>query len=151
MRQPPSCRWRWALLALLGALASASAAGAPALRVLGDGIPEPLAATAGDPARGLALLVRRESANCVLCHVVPDPAIRFSGDVGPPLAGIGARLSAAQLRLRIADYRHVKSETIMPSYFSTAGFERVAVQYRDRTILTAAEVEDIVSYLQTLQ
>src|SRR5215468_1934371 len=72
-----------------------------AYRVVGDGIPDPLAA--GDAARGKALVAARDPANCVLCHAVPDPAIPFAGNVGPPLAGVATRLSVAQLRLRVVD------------------------------------------------
>ncbi len=48
--------------------------------------------------RGRALLVARESANCVLCHALPDAAVRFAGNVGPSLAAVGTRLTPAQLR-----------------------------------------------------
>ena len=47
------------------------------------------------PARGLRLVVARDAANCVLCHAVPDAAVRFSGDVGPSLAGVGRALDDA--------------------------------------------------------
>ena len=88
----------------IGALAWAASASAadveviPPLRVVGDGIPDPLGATAGDAARGRALVIARASANCVLCHAVPDNAVRFAGNVGPALAGVGTRFTTAQLR-----------------------------------------------------
>jgi sulfur-oxidizing protein SoxX len=77
--------------------------------------------------------------------------VRFAGDVGPSLAGIGGRMSAAQLRLRVADYRRVLPAAVMPSYYSVEGFDRVALPYRGKPILTALEVEDIVAYLSTLK
>lgn len=133
-------------------LASAAAvAQAQALAVVGDGVPQPLAADAGDAARGRALLVARDSANCVLCHALPDPAVRFSGNVGPALAGVGARLTPAQLRLRIADSSRLDPDTVMPSYYRVDGLDRVAAQYRGRPVLTAREVEDVVAYLGTLR
>jgi L-cysteine S-thiosulfotransferase len=122
-----------------------------AMVVVADGVPEPLSVTAGDAARGRTLVVVHDSANCVLCHAVPDPGVRFAGDVGPSLAGIGSRMSASQLRLRVADYRRVLSSTVMPSYYSIAGFDRVALPYRGKPILSALEVEDIVAYLSTLK
>lgn len=122
-----------------------------ALHVIADGIPDALATTAGDAARGRALVAAHESANCVLCHAVPDPKVRFAGNVGPSLAGIGSRMSAPQLRLRVADYRRVLPATVMPSYYSIEGFDRVALPYRGKPILTALEVEDIVAYLATLK
>ena len=92
--------------------------------VVADGIPEPIATLPGDAIRGRALLVARDAANCVLCHAIPDPDVRFAGDLGPSLAGIGARLSIPQLRLRVADNLRRNPATIMPSYFRTAGQER---------------------------
>jgi L-cysteine S-thiosulfotransferase len=121
------------------------------LRVVGDGVPEPVAALPGDAARGRALVVARDHANCVLCHAVPEPTVRFSGNVGPSLAGIGGRLTAAQLRLRVADNLRVNPDTVMPSYYRVAGLDRVAPQYAGRPILSAAEVEDLVAYLSSLR
>jgi L-cysteine S-thiosulfotransferase len=139
---------RGCALALAMATGLASAAdGMPTYRVVGDGIPEPLVATTGDAARGRTLIVARESANCVLCHAVQDTAVRFSGDVGPSLAGVGARLSIPQLRLRVSDNLRVNPATIMPSYFRIDGFDRVASQYVGKPILSAQEVEDVVAYL----
>jgi sulfur-oxidizing protein SoxX len=128
-------------------VAAVSAAG---LQVVGDGAPERLAA-AGDPARGRALVVARESANCVLCHAVPDPAVKFAGDVGPSLAGVGSRLSEAQLRLRIADNLRVNPATVMPSYYKVDGLDRVASAYAGKPVLSAQEVEDVVAWLATLK
>lgn len=145
-------RAAWRTAAAMAPLVAAGAALAlPALLVVDDGIPAPLAASAGDAARGRGLLVARESANCVLCHALPDAAVRFSGNVGPSLAGIGARLTPAQLRLRIADITRLNPATVMPSYYRTAGLDRVAAPYADRPILTAAEIEDVVAYLSTLR
>jgi sulfur-oxidizing protein SoxX len=140
------------MAALAMATGHAGAADAtPSYRVVADGIPEPLVATAGDAARGRTLIVARESANCVLCHAVPDPAVRFSGDVGPSLAGIGARLSIPQLRLRVSDNLRVNPATIMPSYFRIDGFDRVASQYAGKPVLSPQEVEDIVAYLASMR
>ena len=118
-------------------------------QISADAVPQPLSATPGDAAHGRALLLARENANCILCHAIPEA--RFSGNLGPALDGIGARLSAAQLRLRVADNRRVHPATIMPSYFRSEGLTGVAAQYRGKTVLTAQEVEDVVAYLQTLR
>ena len=122
-----------------------------AFRVVADGIPAPLGAAPGDAARGRALIVARDSANCVLCHAIPDAAVRFAGNLAPSLAGIGARLTASQLRLRVADNLRVRPETIMPSYYKIDGLDRVAPAYRGRPILSAAEIDDVVAYLGTLR
>jgi sulfur-oxidizing protein SoxX len=120
-------------------------------RVVGDGIPEAIGGVAGDADRGRALVLARESANCVLCHALPDPGVRFSGNVGPPLGGVARTLSVAQLRLRVVDDMRVNPKTIMPSYYRADGFDRVAAAYRGRPILDARQVEDIVAYLATLK
>ena len=128
-----------------------SAAPMTSFRVVADGIPEPLAAGPGDTTRGRALIVARDAANCLLCHVIPDAAMRFAGDLGPSLAGIGGRLTASQLRLRVADNRRVNPATIMPSYFKVDGLDRVAPAYRGTPILSPAQIEDVVAYLATLR
>src|SRR5260221_6203191 len=136
-------------LALFAGLASA--ADGMAYRVVADGIHDPLVTGGGDAARGRTLVVARESANCVLCHAVPDAAVRFSGDVGPSLAGIGTRLSVPQLRLRISDNLRVNPATIMPSYYKIDGLDRVAAQYGGKPILTGQDVEDLVAYLASMK
>jgi len=137
-----------ACLLALNVLSPARADLLPA-QVRADGVAQPLTATPGDAAHGRALLLARENANCILCHAIPEA--RFSGDLGPALTGVGARLSAAQLRLRVADNARVHPSTIMPSYFRSEGLTGVAAQYRGKTVLSAQEVEDVVAYLQTLQ
>ena len=131
-------------------LASHAAVAPDAVKVEGDAIAAPLAAP-GDVARARGLLVARENANCVLCHAIHDPAIPFSGDVGPALDGVGSRLSPGQLRLRIVDDMRVNPQTIMPSYYRTSRLTDVASHYRGKTILTAQEVEDLVAYLSSLK
>lgn len=117
----------------------------------GDGIAAPLDGRVGDAARGRALVVERAAANCVLCHAIPDPELRFAGDIGPSLAGVGARLTPAQLRLRVVDMQSLAPRTPMPSYHRTAGLADVAPAWRGRPLLAAGEVEDIVAYLSTLR
>ena len=138
-----------ALAAKAVSAADPAAGGLVAYRVVGDGIPEPLAT--GDPARGKALVAARDPANCVLCHAVPDPTIPFAGNVGPPLAGVAARLSVPQLRLRIVDNLRINPQTIMPSYYRLSDLNSVAGSYQGKTILTPSQVEDVVAYLATLK
>jgi len=147
-------KWVFALLAVPAlAIVNVAAGAADPLpyEIIGDGIPAPLSSNAGDPARGRELIVARDSANCVLCHAVPDAAIRFAGDVGPSLAGVGQRLTVSQLRLRVVDELRLNPATVMPSYFKVAGLTQVAAPYAGKPILSAREVEDIVAWLATLQ
>ena len=119
--------------------------------VVGDSIPAALGAANGDAGRGRALLVARDDANCVLCHAIADTAVRYSGNVGPSLDGVGRRLTAAQLRLRVADNLRVNPNSVMPSYYRVEGLDRVAEAYLGKPILSAGQIEDIVAYLTTLQ
>jgi len=119
-------------------------------QISGDEIRAPLAALAGDAARGRDVLMGRDG-NCLLCHAVPETGARFMGNLGPPLSGVGARLSAGQLRLRIVDPGRLNAESIMPSYYRTEGLARVAVVWQGKPVLTAQQIEDTVAYLQTLR
>jgi L-cysteine S-thiosulfotransferase len=142
------------VLAMTVGVAGAAAPSANmTLTVVGDAIPQPLtsAAAAGDAGRGLRLIAARDPANCVLCHAIPDASIRFAGDVGPSLAGVGARFTVPELRLRVADNLRLQPATIMPSYYKVDGLNAVAPTYRDKPILSALEIEDVVAYLATLR
>src|SRR5674476_295383 len=81
--------------------------------VTGDAIVSPLTAEPGDSERGRTVFMGRDG-NCFLCHAAPGG--RFMGNLGSPLAGVGARLDQGQLRLRIVDSARLNRETIMPSY-----------------------------------
>ena len=135
---------RPSLPACLASVALALCGAAPT-----DAIDAPLLGLPGDPARGLAV-VTRPSSTCVLCHAGPFANPHLQGDIGPDLRGVGARLSAGQLRLRLVDAARANPDTVMPSFYTTEGRNRVGAAWRGRTILTAAEIEDAVAYLATL-
>ena len=118
--------------------------------IVGDSIPESLTGQPGDAARGRALVLARSS-TCILCHSGPFPEARFQGDLAPSLAGAGNRATTAQLRLRLVDASRINPETIMPSYYRVDGLTRVGSAWRDKPILTAEQIEDIVAYLATLR
>lgn len=122
----------------------------PRYLVEGDAIREALTAAPGDSARGRSIAMGRD-ANCLLCHAVPETGARFMGNIGPPLSGVGARLSAGQLRLRVVDQSRINRDTVMPAYFRVAGLTRVAATHQGKPILNAQQIEDVVSFLQTLQ
>jgi L-cysteine S-thiosulfotransferase len=115
-----------------------------------DGIAQSVTGQPGDAARGRALLVERSS-TCILCHSGPFPEVRFQGDLAPSLAGAGSRWSIPQLRLRLVDADRLNPGTIMPSYYRVSQSERVGRVWRDKPILTAEQIEDIVAYLATLR
>ena len=114
---------------------------------------QPLTTDAGDIRRGKAVAVNSDMGNCLICHRMPIPEVPegAAGDIGPDLAGVGARLSAGELRQRIADPKAIDADTVMPAYFVADGLNRVQSQYAGRTILTAQQVEDLVAYLETLR
>jgi sulfur-oxidizing protein SoxX len=118
--------------------------------ISGDAIPASLTGAPGDPARGRALVLNRSS-TCILCHSGPFPEEKFQGDLAPDLTGSGGRWSEGQLRLRIVDASRLNPATIMPSYYRTDGLVRVGAAWRDKPILTAEQIEDIVAYLKTLR
>jgi L-cysteine S-thiosulfotransferase len=106
-------------------------------------------ASTGDPARGRELFVSRDGGHCVLCHAAPGIAV--AGDVGPSLGGIGARLTSAEIRVRIADISQVKAEATMPAFHRTEGLTRVAAAYAGKPMLSAQQVDDLVAWLRTLE
>jgi sulfur-oxidizing protein SoxX len=118
--------------------------------VIGDGIPDSLTGKAGDATHGRALVLDRAS-TCILCHSGPFPEIRFQGDLAPNLAGAGDRWSVSQLRLKLVDASRLNPVTIMPSYYRVEGLVRVGQSWRDKPILSAEQIEDIVAYLATLR
>jgi L-cysteine S-thiosulfotransferase len=105
----------------------------------------------GDINRGRDVVLKAEKGNCILCHAVPEPSVRFSGDLGPPLHGVGARLSSAQLRFRVIDASRLNADTVMPAYHRSENLKRVAPQFQGLPILSAQEVEDLVAYLSSLK
>jgi sulfur-oxidizing protein SoxX len=88
---------------------------------------------------------------CLLCHSGPFPEERFQGTLAPPLAGVGARLSQDEMRLRIVDSRRLNPDSIMPPYFRHERLNDVGAAWKGRTILSAPEVEDVVAFLMTLK
>ncbi|MFN0302634.1 MAG: sulfur oxidation c-type cytochrome SoxX [Burkholderiales bacterium] len=144
------------LVATIVGLACAIAPGANAqvslpFVVEGDEIRASLTGVPGDVANGRQVALDRNVGSCVLCHAVPDPIERFAGNIAPTLAGAGARLSVAQLRLRIADSTRVNPDTPMPAYYRTEGLNQVANTHRGKSILSAQQVEDVVAWLATLK
>ncbi len=107
-------------------------------------------AAAGDAAIGRALVADRQASQCVLCHPVPGVPVHILGDLAPDLRGVGARLSADEIRQRLTDPAANNPDTIMPAYARRGSFTNPGRAFRDRPILSDAAIEDIVAYLATL-
>jgi len=120
-------------------------------KAVGDeGIPASLTGAKGDPARGRAIVANRQAGLCLLCHTGPFPEERFQGNLAPDLRE-AARLTEAEIRLRLVDPARVNPQTIMPAYDRAGGLTNVAPAYRGKTVLTAEQIEDVVAYLLTLK
>ena len=120
-------------------------------KALGDeGIPASLTGAKGDPARGRAIVANRQVGLCLLCHTGPFPEERFQGNLAPDLRE-AARLTEAEIRLRLVDPARINPQTIMPAYYRAEGLANVAPAYRGKTVLTAEQIEDVVAYLLTLK
>lgn len=117
-----------------------------------DRIDRPLGDLVGDPIRGRALVADGHKGNCLACHALPIPEQAFHGSVGPPLTGVGTRLSPGQLRLRVVDQPRLNPNTIMPPFYRPfAQLHQVSWEFEHKTFLSAQDVEDIVAYLSTLK
>jgi len=119
--------------------------------IVGDAIPASLTGTAGNAERGEKIVTNRQVGLCLLCHSGPYPQERFQGTMAPDLKGAGLRSTEGQLRLRIVDAAKINPETIMPPYYRMDGLTRVAPGFRNKPILTAEQIEDVVAYLMTLK
>lgn len=119
--------------------------------VEGDAISASLTGRTGDALKGAALISERQRSLCTLCHTGPFPDAHLQGSLAPDLSRVGARLSEGQIRLRIVDMKALNPSTIMPSYYKTDPYPRVAAAWRGKPVLTAQEIEDLVAYLVTLK
>lgn len=105
----------------------------------------------GDAARGRAMVLDRQTGFCLLCHSGPFPEERFQGNLGPSLAGVGARLSQAELRQRVADPRAFNPQSIMPAYARSQGLNQVAAAQAGKPLLSPAQLDDVAAFLATLK
>ncbi len=139
-------------MSLVAGLAAVLASAA--VVVVGDGIPQPLSATAGDVERGRSIAASRQQGLCLLCHNGPGEAFpqeRQFGTLAPSLAGAGTRWTEAQLRLRIVDSQRLNPQSLMPAFHRTEGLHQVAPAWQDKPVLDAQQVEDVVAFLRTLK
>lgn len=119
--------------------------------IVGDAIVQSLTGRPGDPQRGRRIVADRRLGLCLLCHQAPISEERFQGDLAPDLAGVGARLSAGQLRLRLVDSRRLNPASIMPAYHRIDGLTRVAPERVGEPLLDAGQIEDVVAWLASLR
>jgi sulfur-oxidizing protein SoxX len=82
---------------------------------------------------------------------VPNINDKFQGNIGPSLAGVGNRYTLGELRLRLVDPYIINPSTLMPAFYKTEGLNRVDDNYMGKPILTAQQIEDVISWLATLK
>lgn len=111
---------------------------------------ESLSGAPGDPVRGRAIIVSRQTGLCLLCHNGPFPEERFQGNLAPDLSISSANLSVPELRAQIMDASRFNANTIMPSYYREDHLYRVASKFKGQTILNAQEIEDVVAFLASM-
>lgn len=88
---------------------------------------------------GRRLFANAEKGNCIACHQVPaDDSLKSFSRIGPSLADVKTRIpDRARLRAIIWDPLVTLPNSVMPPYG------------RNR-ILTEAEIDAVVAYLETL-
>ncbi len=132
--------------------ASATLTGAAEYKVEDEAIKASLTGQAGDPANGKKVFLNRKKGNCLACHVVSSLKDQpFHGQVGPPLDGTASRWSEGELRLRIVNAKALNEDTIMPAFYRKDGFHRVLKKFKDKSVLSAQEVEDVLAYVMTMK
>lgn len=131
---------------------AASAAEMASYKIVDGAIPNSLTGASGDAKKGKDVFLNRRQGNCLACHQVTALSDHpFHGEIGPPLDGVAERYSLAELRLQVVDSKQINPDTIMPAFYRSDGLHKVLKNFKDKSILTAEQVEDLLAYLQTLR
>jgi len=149
-----------------GFMALAAALSVSSFALAGDILPEiviftednskieaSLTGGAGDAVAGRKIFSNRRLGNCLACHINPEmQELEFHGEIGPSLEGVNERYDAAELRAILVDSKKpLSDETMMPGFYSLELGVRVLSKFKEKTILSAQQVEDVLAYLQTLK
>lgn len=145
---------------VVGASAASAEMVAPQDVMFVDGaIEASLSGKPGVPATG-AEIMNKGAGNCIACHQVDALShLPFHGEIGPSLDGVADRWSEAELRGIVANAKVMFEGSLMPSFYKTSGFTRLGDAYTGKAhpegevkpLLTAQQIEDVVSYLMTLK
>ncbi|MBR0781150.1 sulfur oxidation c-type cytochrome SoxX [Bradyrhizobium iriomotense] len=121
------------------------------LDIVNDALPNSLTGAPGNAEAGRKVFLTRTLGNCLACHQVTSlKSEEFHGEFGPSLDGVAGRYTEAQLRLIVADPKRIFTDTVMPAFFKNEGLSRVRPEFVGKSILTAAQVEDVIAFLKTL-
>ena len=116
------------------------------------GLETSLTGIKGSPDKGREVMIDRKRGNCLACHrlgIMQDQP--FHGGIGPSLDRVAMRYTEPQLRQMLVDARIYFPQTIMPPFFEKTGMHRVAKKRKNKTILSGQEIEDVISFLNTLR
>ena len=116
-------------------------------------VAESLTGAPGNPEEGAKVFKDRGLGNCLACHTnkQQDKEL-FHGNVGPVLDGVATRYQPEQIRAIVVNSKAVFGpDTVMPGFYSLDVGTDVRKDLVGKTILTAAQVEDVVAYLTTLK
>ncbi|MFT4792560.1 MAG: sulfur-oxidizing protein SoxX [Paracoccaceae bacterium] len=141
-----------AATSLIVGVASAETLSPDQVKFADGAVAQSLTGAAGDPVAGRELFANRKLGNCLACHQNPEmPEQAFQGETGPTLEGVAGRYDETHLRGLVVNSKMTFEDTMMPSFYRSSGFYRVAGKFADKTILSAQQVEDVVAYLKTLK
>tara|TARA_B100001057_G_scaffold176545_1_gene177354 strand:- start:994 stop:1458 length:465 start_codon:yes stop_codon:yes gene_type:complete len=105
----------------------------------------------GDAANGRKIFMNRKLGNCLACHANQEMSEQsFHGEVGPGLDGVAGRWNEVELRGILVNSKEMFEGTIMPAFYKSAGYDRNLKKFEGKTIMSAQQVEDVLSYLLTL-
>lgn len=146
------------ILSLSTISASADTVGSAGIEFVDGAVNASLTGMAGDPANG-AKYMNKGAGNCIACHAVSALSdLGFHGEIGPTLDGAADRWTEAELRGIVADAKMMFEGSMMPSFYKTSGFIRPGNAYTGKAgteplepLLSAQQIEDIVSFLMTLK
>ena len=141
------------LVTVMTAASSFSEVIKPSEVVFQDGaVMDSLTAHLGDPANGRKVFMNRKQGNCLACHMNSDMLDQsFHGEVGPVLDGVADRWEEHELRGLLVNSKMMFEGTIMPAFYRDSGYTRNLKKFVGKTILSAQQVEDVLSYLLTLK
>ena len=77
------------------------------------------------------------------CHDLPG-VTGLTSNFAPPLEGVGAKWTAAELTQWVSDARKINPNTLMPPFGTTQGLAKVI---SDRPVLTQAQIFQVVETL----
>lgn len=110
-----------------------------------------LTGVAGNAENGASVFKNRKLGNCLACHANNSMLDQsFHGEVGPPLDGVGANWSEAELRGIVTNSKNTFDGTIMPAFYAVDYAFRPLEKFDGKSVLSAQDVEDVVAYLLTL-